>query len=232
MVHQLDLARRRPRCGQPRLHRSGAVRGRLELKGKSGVALQLGANGELPSITFNSNPAKPKNRELLDPKVKEALEYATPRAQIAKIVFSGFATPYANLISSQSRGDGWVNPAVQPLPFDLAKANQMLDELGYTRNQDGYREVPATTGRYAQPAHEMSYGVIVPGSGTLDFNGDRQFQILAAALEAGRREAQRDPRRRRRPERRARDGGATTPSSILRRGTGSATSIPTSCSRS
>ncbi len=151
------------------------------LKDKSGVALQLGENGELPSITFNSNPAKAKNRELLDPKVKEALEYATPRAQIAKIVFSGFATPYANLISSQSSGDGWVNPAVQPLPFDLAKANQMLDELGYTRNPDGYREVPATTGRYAQAAHEMSYGVIVPGSGTLDFNGDRQFQILAAA---------------------------------------------------
>ena len=27
----------------------------------------------------------------------------------------------------------------------------------------------------------MSYGVIVPGAGTLDFNGGRQFQILATA---------------------------------------------------
>ena len=27
----------------------------------------------------------------------------------------------------------------------------------------------------------MSYGVIVPGAGTLDFNGSRQFQILATA---------------------------------------------------
>ena len=151
------------------------------LKGKAGVAVQLGENGELPSITFNSNPAKPKNRELLDPRVKEALEYATPRDQIAKVVFSGFARPYANLISSQSAPGGWVNPAVKPLPFDVAKANQMLDALGYTRGSDGVREVPATTGKYAQPTHQMAYGVIVPGAGTLDFNGDRQFQIIANA---------------------------------------------------
>ncbi len=89
------------------------------LKSQPGVAVQLGENGELPSITFNSNPAKPKNRELLNLKVKEALEYATPREQIANVVFSGYATPYANLISSQSKGDGWVNPAVQPLPLDV-----------------------------------------------------------------------------------------------------------------
>lgn len=151
------------------------------LKSQPGVAVQLGANGELPSITFNSNPAKPKNRELLNLKVKEALEYATPREQIANIVFSGYATPYANLISSQSKGDGWVNPAVQPLPLDVSKANQILDGLGYAKGSDGIREVPATGGKYPQDAHQMSYGVIVPGAGTLDFNGSRQFQILATA---------------------------------------------------
>ena len=32
---------------------------------------------------------------------------------------------------------------------------------------------PATTGQYAQPAHPMAYGLIVPND--LDFNGDRQF---------------------------------------------------------
>ena len=39
--------------------------------------------------------------------------------------------------------------------------------------------MPATTGQYAQPAHEMSYDLIVPDD--LDFNGDRQFQILPPA---------------------------------------------------
>jgi peptide/nickel transport system substrate-binding protein len=136
-----------------------------------------GAGAEVDNITFNSNPAKPKNRELLDPKVKEALEYATDRQQIAKTVFQGFAFPWANLVSKQSQGAGWVNPAVKPLPFDIAKANQILDGLGYMRGSNGIREVPATTGKYAQPAHEMSYDMMVTTA--LDFSGQREFDIIA-----------------------------------------------------
>ena len=136
-----------------------------------------GAGAEVTNITFNSNPAKPKNRELLDPKVKQALEYATDRQQIAKTVFQGFAFPWANLISKQSQGAGWVNPAVKPLPFDIAKANQILDGLGYMRGSNGIREVPATTGKYAQPAHEMSYDMMVTTA--LDFSGQREFDIIA-----------------------------------------------------
>ena len=85
----------------------------------------------------------------------------------------------ANDISAQSLGAGWINPAVKPLPYDTAKANQILDSLGYKRGSGGIRVVPATTGKYAQAAHSMSYGVIVPSD--LDFNGNRQFLILEAA---------------------------------------------------
>lgn len=142
------------------------------------LAVQLAPSDVVTNITFNSNPAKQKNRELLDPEVKKALEYATPRQQIIDIVFSGYAKPWANLISEQSQQAGWVDPAVQPLPYDPAKANRILDSLGY-RMINGTRMVPATTGRYAQPAHPMSYGVIVPDG--LGFDADRQFLILQAA---------------------------------------------------
>jgi ABC-type transport system substrate-binding protein len=40
------------------------------------------------------------------------------------------------------------------------------------------RVVPATGGRYAQAAHEMSYSIAVPSD--LDFDGDRAFQEIAA----------------------------------------------------
>jgi peptide/nickel transport system substrate-binding protein len=80
------------------------------------------------------------------------------------------------MLSAQS--PTWLDPRIKPLPFDPAKANQILDSLGYKRGSNGIRMVPATTGKYAQPAHAMSYGVIVPDS--LDFNGDRQFSIIAA----------------------------------------------------
>ena len=152
------------------------------VKGDSRFTVYKDPSSEVTNITFNTNPVKPKNRELLNLKVKEALEYATDRQQIVDIVFAGFATPWANNISSQSTV--WLDPSIQPLPFDLDKANQILDSLGYMKNADGIREVPATTGKYAQPAHEMSYDLMVPG--TLDFNGDRQFQIIANTwLKAG-----------------------------------------------
>ena len=81
---------------------------------------------------------------------------------------------------SRTSPSAWLNPAIKPLPFDFAKANQMLDSLGYKKGSDGIRVVPATTGKYAQPAHKMEYEVIVPDS--LDFNGDRQFQIVKEGL--------------------------------------------------
>ncbi len=147
------------------------------LKQTSGVAVQVSPGGETPNIIFNSNPAKSRNRELLDPRVKRALEYATDRAAIVSIVFSGYARPWANLISEQSAPEGWVNPSVKPLPYDLAEANRILDSLGYRRGSNGIRMVPATTGRYAQAGHPMEYDVMVPSE--LNFNGDREYQVLA-----------------------------------------------------
>jgi peptide/nickel transport system substrate-binding protein len=146
------------------------------LKNEHRFTLQSVPSSEVTNITINSNPLKPKNRELLDPTLREALEYATDRAAIVKVVYAGHARPWANMLSLQS-GKAWLNPAIKPLPFDIGKANQILDSLGYKMGPGGIRVVPATTGKYAQPAHKMEYGVIVPDS--LDFNGDRQFQIIA-----------------------------------------------------
>jgi peptide/nickel transport system substrate-binding protein len=150
------------------------------LKSHSGITLSESPGSEVTNLGFNSNPKKPRNRELLDPKVKEAFEYAIPRKQIVDVVFGGHAQPWANLMSAFSVPSGWVNPAVKPLPYDLTKARQILDGLGYKTGSGGVRQVPAATGAYPQAAHAMSYQVVVPDD--LDFNGDRQFQILAASF--------------------------------------------------
>ena len=177
LLHQRHDDDRRLQLGQPRLRRPGAVqRGQLASRATAASPYTAMPSSEVTNITFNTNPVKPKNRELLNLKVREALEYATDRKQIVDIVFAGLSPqPWANIISSQSTV--WLDPSIQPLPFDIDKANQILDSLGYKKNSDGIREVPATTGKYAQPAHEMSYDLMVPGR--LDFNGDRQFQIIA-----------------------------------------------------
>ncbi len=149
------------------------------LKGQKGITVTFSTGSEVTNLGFNSNPKKPKNRELLSPKLKEAFEYAIPRKQIVDVVFSGYAKPWANILSPASQAEGWLNPAVKPLPYSPAKANRILDSFGYKRGSDGIRVVPATSGKYAQAAHPMSYGVIVPKD--LDFNGERQFEILATA---------------------------------------------------
>ena len=144
------------------------------------ITLNVGPGSEVTNLIVNSNPLKTKNRELLDPQVKEALEYAIPREQIAEVVFGGYAKPWANILSEYSKGEGWLNPDVQPLPYDAEKANEILDGLSYTRGSDGVRVVPATGGANPQPAHPMKYSIIVPND--LDFNGDRQFAILEEAF--------------------------------------------------
>ncbi len=54
------------------------------LKNQHGISLNVQPGDEVTNLGFNSNPKKTKNRELLNPTVKEALEYATPRQQIIK----------------------------------------------------------------------------------------------------------------------------------------------------
>ena len=49
------------------------------MKGKSNITVSIAPGSEVTNLGINSNPAKPKNRELLDPQVKEAFEYAIPR---------------------------------------------------------------------------------------------------------------------------------------------------------
>ncbi len=136
---------------------------------------------ETTNITWNSNPRKLKNRELLDPMVKKALSMCVDRNQIISVVFSGYATKVESLVGDISPLE---NPNLGPLQHDCAGGNAILDQLGYTRGSDGIRVVPATTGQYAQPAHPMSYEIVTPTS--TDFNVDREFEIVKEGFaEAG-----------------------------------------------
>jgi peptide/nickel transport system substrate-binding protein len=148
------------------------------VKKQGNLAVDTYPGGEIVNITWNSNPHKPQHRELLDPKVKEALSMCVDRKQIIDVVFNGYADTAESLLGNIA-GD-WRNPDIQPLQFDCAKGNQTLDSLGYTKGPDGIRVAPATTGKYAEPAHKMQYQVMVPSS--LDFNGDREFTIIQAAF--------------------------------------------------
>jgi peptide/nickel transport system substrate-binding protein len=106
---------------------------------------------QINNFIFNSNPKKPKNRELLDPQVREAFEYAINREEIAEVVWGGNAKPQASIVAPIT-GE-WMNPEIEPLPYDTDEGNRILDELGYERGSDGIR---------VANGHKMEYEIITP----------------------------------------------------------------------
>jgi peptide/nickel transport system substrate-binding protein len=106
---------------------------------------------QINNFIFNSNPKKPENRELLDPQVREAFEYAINRDEIAEVVWGGNARPVASIVAPIT--GQWMNPEIQPLPYDPDEGNRILDELGYARGSDGIR---------VADGEKMEYEIITP----------------------------------------------------------------------
>jgi peptide/nickel transport system substrate-binding protein len=140
------------------------------LKKEENVTVNEWPGAETTNITWNSNPAKNKNRELLVPAVKKALSMCVDREQI---IFAGYASTVESLVGHISPLE---NPNLGPLEYDCEKANTALDRLGFTKGSDGIRVVRATTGPLAQDEHKMSYEIVTPTSA--DFNIDRSFDIV------------------------------------------------------
>lgn len=123
-----------------------------------------------PSLTWRDliiNPVQNKttDRELLNPNVRKAFEYAVDRKTIVKTAWLGYATPAASAIPPAT--GIWHDPAIQPLPFNLTLANHLLDQAGYKKGSNGIRTANG---------HPMSYQVIF--SSDQNGPGDRAFQII------------------------------------------------------
>jgi peptide/nickel transport system substrate-binding protein len=81
---------------------------------------------------------------LLDRNVRLALAHATDKQNIVDVLLLGLGTPGLTLIPD-SLGL-WYNNSIQDYEFDIAKANQILDEAGYKDTDgDGTREMPDGT---------------------------------------------------------------------------------------
>jgi len=78
---------------------------------------------------------------LRDVRVRRALAYATNKRKIIETTRFGLASPGLTLVPD-SAGE-WFNRDLVDYPFDIAHANQILDEAGYLdSNNDGLREMP------------------------------------------------------------------------------------------
>lgn len=74
---------------------------------------------------------------LMDKRVRQALDYATPKQQIVDTLLGGLATIG---IGDQAPGTPYFNPNIQPRPYDLAAAAKLLEEAGFKKNAQGILE--------------------------------------------------------------------------------------------
>ena len=104
---------------------------------------------ETTNITWNSNPRKPQNRELLDPQVKQALSMCVDRERIIEVVFNGYATLVESLVGHIA-GE-MENPEPGPARVRLrrrepdARRPRLHQRLG--RHRGSRRRRPASTRR-------------------------------------------------------------------------------------
>lgn len=117
-------------------------------------------------LIVNSSQNKAKNRELLNPDVKRALESGIDRKAIAQVLSLGFAQPGDAIIVPSS--GKWHNPDLKVVAFDPAEGNKALDDLGFARGADGTR---------VADGHPMAYEVI------LQPDLDRAFQIIQTGFQ-------------------------------------------------
>jgi peptide/nickel transport system substrate-binding protein len=127
-----------------------------------------------PSVNFddfiiNSNPQQdPSHKELLNPLLRQAFDAAIDRQAIVKTSLLGYGQPGSSIIGPAT--GHWYDSAIKSPLFDLAKANQLLDQAGYKMGPNGLR---------IANGHPMSYTVIVPDDLANSYE-QRSFEIMHA----------------------------------------------------
>jgi len=139
------------------------------LQSEPNIKVEIGQQLSLSDIIFNTTD--PKNcppdvgkctahPALRDPKVRQALAYATDKQQLVDTVLLGLGVPGLSLVMP-GNGDGFAKD-VPDYPFDVEKAKQVLEEAGYKDTDgDGIREMPGDATkplslRYSFPSDQAS----------------------------------------------------------------------------
>ena len=131
----------------------------------AGLTVETTPGVEFHDIIFNSVPDNPNNPELRDPQLRTAMEYATDRQRMIDTAMLGLATTGSSIVPPVT--GKWFNSELDVLPFDLNKANQVLDDAGYKMGSDGVRVAPN--------GNRLSYTVMAQS----DQPGvDRVYEIL------------------------------------------------------
>ncbi len=117
------------------------------LKNTPGVTTYAGAYGGFDELAFNygaalddGTPIGDGHPALKEKVVRQAITYALDRETLVQRVLDGNGSVGTTVIPPIYTSLHLAPPA--PFTYDPAKANQMLDQAGYTKGPDGIRRMP------------------------------------------------------------------------------------------
>lgn len=99
-------------------------------------------NWDYLNLNCSTSPDSTGNPALRDARFRNALNYAIDRERLCQVAYNGLADPATTILPPNTWFDPdyhWEPPAEQAYTFDLAKANDLLDQAGYARGPDGLR---------------------------------------------------------------------------------------------
>jgi peptide/nickel transport system substrate-binding protein len=114
-----------------------------DLKSEEMIQVLSGPRAHLRQLLLNvSEEASSSGHPALqDPQVRLAIAHAIDKQQLVDLVFLGYALPGLGTVPPVLHS--WFNADIEDVQFDLAEANRILDEAGYTdSDSDGVREMP------------------------------------------------------------------------------------------
>jgi peptide/nickel transport system substrate-binding protein len=128
---------------------------------KAGLTLIKAFSGYNEGMYFLINKDK-GHPALLDEKVRQAIAYATNREKLTKDLLLGRTQPAASLWDNTP----YIDPSIQPYPYDPEKAKALLDEAGWVdsngdnvRDKDGI-ELSLTYGTTTRTIRQDTQAVI------------------------------------------------------------------------
>jgi len=102
---------------------------------KAGLQVMAVKSGYDEGIYFYLDPKK-GHPALQDVRVRQAIAYATNRQALTKDLLLGLTKPAA----TDWDNSPWVDPKLEPYPFDPEKAKSLLDQAGWKPGPDGVRQ--------------------------------------------------------------------------------------------
>ena len=117
-----------------------------QLESQSELNVETLPGMDVMMLVLNSSPHQEKNHELQNPQVREAFDLALNRANMVKVSQNGYGTVTGSLLPPALKA--WSDPSLAHPEFNVAKANEILDSLGFKKGSDGTREAEG---------HPMSY---------------------------------------------------------------------------